>query len=266
VWIAAYFGPTLLTRNIQMYYLYEALAGAAVLLALCLDRGDRRLRAAWAGALVVIAANGLVSNYTSLYTWQFVANAAQQADAPLVLAHRGAPLEAVTLVTRDRPFWEWTLTKDGKGPLLPELLHRPALTVRFIDYAALPALAGEASNTHLFFDVDNGFVAYDPWRARVPPLLRTLAPATVTAGTGFNVQPSGDSALAVTTERATRGTSVVLAGRRLPTTYASAEYLTALVPPELLREPGRYPVYLDNGIDRSNSLELVVAPTAAVVP
>ncbi|HLH26563.1 MAG TPA: hypothetical protein VK066_28920, partial [Chloroflexota bacterium] len=31
VWIAAYFGPTLLTRNIQMYYLYEVLAGAAVL-------------------------------------------------------------------------------------------------------------------------------------------------------------------------------------------------------------------------------------------
>src|SRR5262249_7710282 len=58
LWIAAYFGPTLLTRNIQMYYLYEPVAGAAVLLALCLDRSDRRLRKAWVVALLLIAANG----------------------------------------------------------------------------------------------------------------------------------------------------------------------------------------------------------------
>ena len=215
---------------------------------------------------MVIAANGLVSNYTSLYTWQFVANAAQQADAPLVVAHRGEPLESVTLVTRDHPFWEWTLTKDGKGPLLPELLLRPALAVRFIDYDALPALAGEADSTHLYFDVDNGFVAYDPGRARVPPFLRRSSRSTVTAGTGSTPAWWGFWRWRSRRERATRGTSVVLAGRRLPTTYASAAYLTALVPPESLREPGHYPSYLDNGIDRSNSLELVVAPAAASAP
>src|SRR5579884_1865393 len=266
VWIAAYFGPTLITRNIQMYYLYEVLAGAAVLLALCLDQADRRLRAAWAAALLVIALNGLVSNYTSLYTWQFVANAAQQVQQPLLVAHHGEPLQSVTFITRSRPFWEWTLTKDGKGPMVPELLHRPDLQVRFLDYADLPAHAAEADATHLFFDIDNGFVAYQPGQPRPPLVLQTVTPAEVTAGAGFNVQPNGESALAVSAEGATRGTSVVLAGQRLATPHGTAEYRTALVPPDLLRQPGRYPVYLDNGIDRSNRLDLVVRPEAGATP
>jgi hypothetical protein len=260
VWVAAYFGPTLLTRNIQMYYLYEALAGVAVLLALCLDRAERCLRAVWGVALGVIALNGLVSNYTSLYTWQFVANAAQQAHQPLVVAHRGEPLASVTFVTRSRPFWEWTLTKEGKGPMLPELLSRPGLAVRFLDYDDLPAHAAEANATNLFFDIDNGFVAYHPGQPRPPLVLQAIAPTEITAGVGFNVQPGGQSALAVEATHATPGTSVMLGEMRLPTTYASATYLTALVPAEAITRPGRYPVYLNNGIDESNRVDLVVLP------
>ena len=233
VWIAAWTPAQRCSRaTFRCTTWYEALAGAVVLLALCLDRADRRLRAAWSVALVVIAANGLVSNYTSLYTWQFVANAAQQADAPLVVAHRGEPLESVTFITHSRPLWEHALSADGKGPLLPSLLHRPALRVQFIDYDALPAHVGGASATRLYFDVDNGFVAYDPGSAPVPPVLRALAPPAVTVGDEFNLQPGGESALMVEAERATPQTSVVLAGHRLPTTYASAEHLTALVPPD----------------------------------
>jgi hypothetical protein len=260
VWVVAYFGPTLLTRNLQMYYLYEALAGAAVLLALCLDRADRRLRAGWAVALAVIALNGLVSNYTSLYTWQFVANAAEQANQPVVVAHRGEPVESVTFITRSRPFWEWTLTKDGKGPMLPELLGRPGLEVDFVDYDDLPAHAAQANATNLFFDIDNGFVAYHPGQPRPPLVLRAIAPAEVMAGVGFNVQPGGQSALAVEATHATPGTSVILGGMRLPTTYASATYLTALVPAEAIARPGQYPVSLSNGIDESNRIDLVVLP------
>src|SRR5439155_12865230 len=35
LWIAVYLGPTALTRNMQMYYFYEPLAGAVIILAVC---------------------------------------------------------------------------------------------------------------------------------------------------------------------------------------------------------------------------------------
>jgi hypothetical protein len=55
-WAALYLGPTLLVRNVQLYYMYESLAGAAVLLGVCLDHAGRRLVGVWGVALVGHAA------------------------------------------------------------------------------------------------------------------------------------------------------------------------------------------------------------------
>jgi hypothetical protein len=265
-WVAAYFGPTLLTRNLQMYYMYEALAGAAVLLALCLDRAGPRVLALWSLVLVTIGINGALSNAHSQYHWQFAANAAGRIRQPLVEAHRGEPIASVTFITDSRPFWQYVLTADMKGPMIPELLGRPDLQVRFLAPADLPAQAAAASATNLFFDIDNGFVAYQPGRSLPAPALRAISPRSTEVGTGFNVQPDGRSALTVLTEHAPPGTTVMLGDRPLATTYGDSTSLIALVPPEALARPGRYPVYLRSDRGESNRLELAIAPAATPPP
>ena len=144
VWIAAYFAPTLLNRNLQIYYTYEALAGIALLVGLCLDRYPR-LRWAWIAALVVIFASGLVSNYKSDYYWQMSARAAESLKEPLIEKYRGRAPNEIVFVTAARPFWEFTLQR----PMLQELLHSPRLDVRFIRRSELPRW-----QNHLIFDLD----------------------------------------------------------------------------------------------------------------
>ena len=146
VWIAAYFTPTLLNRNLQIYYAYEALAGIALLVALCLDRSPRRLQWAWIAALVVVFANGLVSNYKSDYNWQMSARAAGSLQKPLIERYRGRAPKELVFATASRPFWEFTLQR----PMLQELLHAPQLEVRFADRRDIP----QPAPNHLIFDLD----------------------------------------------------------------------------------------------------------------
>src|SRR5204863_488249 len=140
VWIAAYFAPTLLNRNLQIYDVYEALAGVGWLIGLCLEESGRPARPRWAGgtpallwawiaALVVIFANGFVSNYKSDYYWQMSSRAAGSLQKPLIEKYRDRAPDEIVFVTASRPFWEFTLQR----PMLQELLHSPRLEVRFID-------------------------------------------------------------------------------------------------------------------------------------
>jgi uncharacterized membrane protein YtjA (UPF0391 family) len=165
VWIAVYFTPTLLNRNLQIYYAYEALAGIALLVGLCLDSGaaaasaaglsrepgarsGRRstsLQWAWIAALVVIFANGLVGNYKSDYNWQLSARAAESLKEPLIEKYRDRAPDGIVFVTASRPFWEFTLQR----PMLQELLHSPRLDVRFIGRNEVPRW-----QNHLIFDLD----------------------------------------------------------------------------------------------------------------
>jgi hypothetical protein len=161
VWIAAYAGPTVLTRNQQIYYVYEALAGFAVLLALCLQTAPSRLRLVWGGALVVIGINAAASNYASpnAYTWQYVSNASAKAKQPVIEQYRGQPVETISFITKDRPFWFFALG-NASYPLLPELMRTRNLQVTYVNPRDAEVHANQAGPRHLVFDVDNGFIVY----------------------------------------------------------------------------------------------------------
>ena len=94
------------------------------------------------------------------------------------------------------------------------------------------------------------------------PLLISLGPATTTAGTAFNAQPDGSSALGVVCKDADDKTVIVFASKPLGTLKAKGDvcYLTATVPKELFSTPGSYPVYLRSSSGESNRLDFVVKP------
>jgi hypothetical protein len=90
------------------------------------------------------------------------------------------------------------------------------------------------------------------------PLLKQLSPARTTARLGFNIQPDGQSALAVEAASAAPDTIIVWGRTPLETVYHDPTFLTARVPAELYAQPGRYPVYLQNTAGRSDPREFLV--------
>lgn len=159
IWVAVYLGPTLLIRNLQIYYNYESLAGVAVFLGLCLDRVNRRMLSVWGVAMIVIGINGLISNYSSLYGWQYVANLAQKARQPVIDAYRGRLIESLTFATTEKNLWQFALGSDNY-PMLPEMMKVPALRIRYISQKELQTQRVQANATNLLFDVDNNFTEY----------------------------------------------------------------------------------------------------------
>jgi hypothetical protein len=61
-------------------------------------------------------------------------------------------------VTTAPAFWQFALTADGKGPLLPVLLGRPALQVQVVSPSDAPARLAAADRTHVVFELDQGVV------------------------------------------------------------------------------------------------------------
>lgn len=258
VWIAAYFCPTLLTRNLQMYYMYEPLAGAAVLLAISLDRAGWLVRLLWAPALILIMLNGNLSNQKSNYHWQFAARGTRQIERPVIEVFRDHPLESMTFLAANPEHWRWALAAGGIGPMVPELLRQPGLVVRFVGYDSAALLEGKVNDRNIVIDIDNGMARYDPADKAPPPELIALEPDFVLVGVGCNVQANGESAIAIRAEHAAPDTVLVLGDRRLVTTRASETYLTALVPVELVSSPGVHSAYLSSWTGESDRLEWVV--------
>ena len=89
------------------------------------------------------------------------------------------------------------------------------------------------------------------------PVIRELVPARIRVNEGFNQQPDGSSALAVLCERASPDTIVVFDGAELPTTFGSAQFLSATMPRELLG-PGAHSVVLRRGSVESNKIDFEV--------
>jgi hypothetical protein len=152
--VCSYLGPTLLTRNQQIYYNYESIAAAGLVIALALAGATKRFVIVWGCALVVIAAHGVYSNYTSRYFWQDAARLVSRARGPVIEANAGKSVESVTLVTDSKEFVHWAL---AAGPLIPELMGRPGLRVRVIRPEEFER-ARHSDESNLVFDVDRNFV------------------------------------------------------------------------------------------------------------
>jgi hypothetical protein len=163
-WMAAFFVPPLLTRNVQIYYAYEPLAAAAVLLGIVLAATDAATLRVWTVLVAAIAVAGLASNRAALYDWQFAADSAAKLRAAVIEPYRGSSsLRSLTFVTRDVPFWRWVLTADDKAPMLEFLLERPGLPVRVLDRGVLVD-APRLDPTHLVLDADADFARVAPVR------------------------------------------------------------------------------------------------------
>lgn len=88
------------------------------------------------------------------------------------------------------------------------------------------------------------------------PIISRIHPELFFAGHGFNVQPCGNSALVIECSCVTPETIVVIDGASLPTTFGHDSLLTALVPKELVDEPGSKSVYLENSFGTSDPVIL----------
>jgi hypothetical protein len=78
-------------------------------------------------------------------------------------------------------------------------------------------------------------------------------PTSVVAGRGFQVQPSGASAVAVKGEAFARGDVVFWNGTRLATTFGGATLLTALVPSQLYAAPGKVVISVRDPADAASA-------------
>ncbi|MGE0432290.1 MAG: hypothetical protein AB7S36_08520, partial [Planctomycetota bacterium] len=94
--------------------------------------------------------------------------------------------------------------------------------------------------------------------AQRPPVIIRLHPAGTPVGQGFGVQPDGQSAMSVVCRGATPGTVVVMNGIELVTTFGGPTLVTALVPADLYRLAGHYPVVLRNRLGSGEPVEFVV--------
>lgn len=90
--------------------------------------------------------------------------------------------------------------------------------------------------------------------------IRNLHPVSCVAGSGFNVQPNGQSALGVDCDNATPGSVIVWGTTMLATWYDHPSFVSALVPPELCELPGSVEVYLMNDFGESNRMEFLIEP------
>jgi hypothetical protein len=92
------------------------------------------------------------------------------------------------------------------------------------------------------------------------PRINALAPAGAVAGQGFNVQPSGDSAVGVTGVGFLPGLSVVMDGKPMnATVFGHDNFISASIPSALIAKAGAHQVWVANPDKKiSNKVEFKV--------
>ncbi len=88
--------------------------------------------------------------------------------------------------------------------------------------------------------------------------LNKLHPSTCYAREGFQIQPTGQSALGVECENATPGTAIVWGSTILASWYQTPSVISALIPPGLYESPGVVDIYLMNDFGESDRLQFTV--------
>ncbi len=132
-----------------------------------------------------------------------------------------------------------------------------------IQNAGYRIVAAEDCFVHRF---ENGspaeFIQVGPVGGRRPEFqlkLKRLHPSTCYAREGFQIQPTGQSALGVECENATPGTAIVWGSTILASWYQTPSVISALIPPELYESPGVIDIYLMNDFGESNRLQFTVS-------
>lgn len=100
----------------------------------------------------------------------------------------------------------------------------------------------------------------EPEKRALPPALREVGPPRAKAGTSFNRQVNGKSAIWVECENAVPGTTVLFDGVPLETQFAGPNFLTAILPSSFYRKPGAYKVRIENQHGRSQDHTFIVEP------
>lgn len=78
------------------------------------------------------------------------------------------------------------------------------------------------------------------------PEIRSIHPEGTKAGTGFNVQPGGISAMGMTGANFLPGAKILFDGKELVTNFGSVDRLAAVVPPEFFTKPHKIKVTVKN--------------------
>ena len=91
------------------------------------------------------------------------------------------------------------------------------------------------------------------------PVLVSISPASTVAGQAFNPQSDGRSAIGVTFKDTTSAAVIVFGSKPLDTAHG-ANFLSAIVPPELYATAGNVPVFIRDAGGESNKVDFVVKP------
>jgi hypothetical protein len=130
-WGILMFAPTLLTRNIQLYYLNDSVAAFAVLMAALFQRATPAARRMVVGALLLIALNAEWSQKRMSYIWYTMAERTRPV-AELARTYRSTEHSRVVFVTSELDYWKFALRADATGAFVQELFGRPDLEVLVI--------------------------------------------------------------------------------------------------------------------------------------
>jgi hypothetical protein len=99
------------------------------------------------------------------------------------------------------------------------------------------------------------------------PRIEKLAPPSTTAGKGFQVQPSGESAVSVIGSNFTSASQICFNGKPAVTAFGGDTGLSAAVPAELYSREGTIAVTVVNADGRiSNAVSFQVFPVAGPPP
>jgi hypothetical protein len=183
------------------------------------------------------------------------------AEAPISYNARGIA-EGKKIRWQDGTQAMWTLVKYRLAPfsrLHSRSIDAPRKSAR--SRLAAAALAALALLALLYFGRSS--------QRSLPPAPRVerISPSSALADTAFNKQDTGDSAMVVYGVDFRKSDEVVFDSRPVATVYAAPDTLTARIPPDLYRRPGRYPVAVRrHARDLSNSVDLVVLSDAGPPP
>jgi hypothetical protein len=126
-----------------------------------------------------------------------------------------------------------------------------ALTITFGSLLLLLTACSSAST-------NGSSAAPSPTPSAAVPRIVKLYPQETPPGKPFNKQPNGQSAIAISCERATPKTVVVWDGQPLQTTFGSPEAVTAIVPQAPYAQPGEHHVHLESEAGKSDEVSFFV--------